>query len=106
MGRDCPAAPTHPTGQKLKPNRRTSPRYGSCAAARSTQVMLSALTSAPVASSRFMMTSPDWLPVMREVEQRGHAYLIKLRLTTGVKRTIERVMREQDGQDAGARLAD
>src|ERR1700686_1922503 len=41
-------------------------------------------------------------PVMREAEQRGQPYLFKLRLTAGVKRTIERAMREQDWQDAGA----
>jgi len=35
-------------------------------------------------------------PVMREAEQRGQPYLFKLRLTAGVKRTIERAMREQD----------
>jgi hypothetical protein len=41
-------------------------------------------------------------PVMREAEQRRQAYLFKLRLTKGVKRAIERAMREQDWQDAGA----
>jgi hypothetical protein len=41
-------------------------------------------------------------PVMREAEQRGQPYLFKLRLTAGVKRAIERAMREQDWQDAGA----
>ena len=41
-------------------------------------------------------------PVMREAEQRGQPYLFKLRLTKGVKRAIERAMREQDWQDAGA----
>src|SRR5712691_864318 len=41
-------------------------------------------------------------PVMREAEQRGQPYLFKLRGTKGVKRAIERAMREQDWQDAGA----
>jgi hypothetical protein len=41
-------------------------------------------------------------PVMREAEQRGQPYLFKLRLTKGVKRAIERAMREQDWRDAGA----
>jgi hypothetical protein len=40
-------------------------------------------------------------PVMREAEQRGQPYLFKLRLSANVKRTIERVMREKDWQDAG-----
>ena len=40
---------------------------------------------------------------MREAEQRGQAYLFKLRLTKNVKRAIERAMREQDWQDAGCR---
>jgi hypothetical protein len=42
-------------------------------------------------------------PVMREAEQRRQPYLFKLRLTKGVKRTIERAMGEQDWQNAGAR---
>src|SRR6202030_378749 len=41
-------------------------------------------------------------PVMREAEQRGQPYLFKLRLTKGVKRALERAMREQGWQDAGA----
>lgn len=41
-------------------------------------------------------------PIMREAEQRGQPYLFKLRLTRGVKRAIERAMREQDWHDAGA----
>jgi len=41
-------------------------------------------------------------PVMREAEQRRQPYLFKLRLTTGVKRAIERAMAEQEWQDAGA----
>jgi hypothetical protein len=41
-------------------------------------------------------------PVMREAKQRGQPYLFKLRLTTGVKRALERAMSEQDWQDAGA----
>jgi hypothetical protein len=41
-------------------------------------------------------------PVMSQAEQRGQPYLFKLRLTKGVKRAIERAMREQDWQDAGA----
>jgi hypothetical protein len=39
---------------------------------------------------------------MQEAEQRHQPYLFKLRLTTGVKRAIERAMYEQDWQDAGA----
>ena len=39
---------------------------------------------------------------MQEAEQRHQPYLFKLRLTTGVKRVIERAMSEQDWQDAGA----
>jgi hypothetical protein len=42
-------------------------------------------------------------PVMREAERRGQRYLFKLRLTTGVKRAVERAMGEQDWHDAGAR---
>ena len=42
-------------------------------------------------------------PVMREAEQRGQAYLFKLRLTANVKRAVERAMGEQDWQDAGCR---
>ena len=42
-------------------------------------------------------------PVMREAERRRQPYLFKLRLTKGVKRAVERAMREQDWQDAGAR---
>jgi hypothetical protein len=41
-------------------------------------------------------------PIMREAGQRRQPYLFKLRLTTGVKRAIERAMHEQDWQDAGA----
>ena len=41
-------------------------------------------------------------PIMQEAEQRHQPYLFKLRLTTGVKRAIERAMSEQDWQDAGA----
>ncbi|MBV9530390.1 MAG: transposase [Bradyrhizobium sp.] len=41
-------------------------------------------------------------PVMREAEQRRQPYLFKLRLTKGVKRTVERAMGEQDWHDAGA----
>jgi hypothetical protein len=42
-------------------------------------------------------------PVMREAERRRQPYLFKLRLTKNVKRAVERAMREQDWQDAGAR---
>jgi hypothetical protein len=42
-------------------------------------------------------------PVMREAEQRGQDYLFKLRLTTNVKRAIERAIRERDWQNAGRR---
>jgi hypothetical protein len=42
-------------------------------------------------------------PVMREAERRRQSYLFKLRLTKNVKRAVERAMREQDWQDAGAR---
>ena len=37
-------------------------------------------------------------PIMQEAEQRRQPYLFKLRLTTGVKRAIERAMYEQDWQ--------
>jgi Transposase DDE domain group 1 len=40
--------------------------------------------------------------VMREAEGRGQAYLFKLRLTRRVKRVLERAMRDDDWQDAGA----
>jgi hypothetical protein len=40
-------------------------------------------------------------PVMREAEQRGQPYLFRLKLSANVQRTIERVMRENDWQDAG-----
>jgi hypothetical protein len=40
--------------------------------------------------------------VMREAEQRRQPYLFRLRLTTGVKRAIERAVGEQDWRDAGA----
>lgn len=40
-------------------------------------------------------------PVMREAERRNQPYLFRLRLTTNVKRTIEREMRKTDWQDAG-----
>jgi hypothetical protein len=39
---------------------------------------------------------------MREAERRRKPYLFKLRLTTCVKRAIERAMSEQDRQNAGA----
>jgi Transposase DDE domain group 1 len=41
-------------------------------------------------------------PVMREAERRRQPYLFKLRLTKNVKRAVERAMREEDWQDAGA----
>jgi hypothetical protein len=46
----------------------------------------------------------DWgnEPVMCQAEQRGQAYLFKLRLTKGVRRAVERAMREQGWRDAGA----
>jgi hypothetical protein len=46
----------------------------------------------------------DWgsEPVMREAERRGQPYLFKLRLRPGVKRVLERAMRESDWQNAGA----
>src|ERR1700686_3699511 len=46
----------------------------------------------------------DWgnEPVMRQAEQRGQPYLFKLRLTKGVRRAVERAMREQGWRDAGA----
>jgi DDE family transposase len=40
--------------------------------------------------------------VMREAESRGQPYLFKLRLRPGVKRVLERAMRESDWQYAGA----
>jgi hypothetical protein len=39
---------------------------------------------------------------MREAEGRGQPYLFKLRLRRGVKRVLERAMRESDWQEAGA----
>jgi hypothetical protein len=39
---------------------------------------------------------------MQAAEQRRQPYLFKLRLTTGVKRAIERATYERDWQDAGA----
>ena len=40
-------------------------------------------------------------PIMREAEQRGLAYLFKLRLTANVKRTIERLSRQREWTKAG-----
>jgi Transposase DDE domain group 1 len=40
--------------------------------------------------------------VMSEAERRGRPYLFKLRLRPGVKRVLERAMRESDWQNAGA----
>ena len=40
--------------------------------------------------------------VMRQAEHRGQPYLFKLRLRRGVKRVLERAMRETDWQNAGA----
>jgi Transposase DDE domain group 1 len=40
--------------------------------------------------------------VMSEAERRGQPYLFKLRLRPGVKRVLERAMRESDWQNAGA----
>jgi len=40
--------------------------------------------------------------VMSEAERRGQTYLFKLRLRPGVKRVLERAMRESDWQNAGA----
>src|SRR6516164_1473458 len=42
-------------------------------------------------------------PVMREAERRRQPYLFKLRLTKNVKRAVERAMRDEGWQDAGAR---
>ncbi len=39
---------------------------------------------------------------MCQAEQRGQPYLFKLRLTKGVRRAVERAMREQGWRDAGA----
>ena len=39
---------------------------------------------------------------MSEAERRGQPYLFKLRLRRGVKRVLERAMRESDWQNAGA----
>jgi hypothetical protein len=46
----------------------------------------------------------DWgnEAVMSEAERRGQPYLFKLRLRRGVKRVLERAMRETDWQNAGA----
>src|SRR5205807_1582172 len=40
--------------------------------------------------------------VICAAERRGQPYLFKLRLTKGVKRVLERAMRDDDWQDAGA----
>jgi Transposase DDE domain group 1 len=40
--------------------------------------------------------------VISQAEHRGQAYLFKLRLTKGVKRVLERAMRDDDWRDAGA----
>jgi Transposase DDE domain group 1 len=40
--------------------------------------------------------------VMSEAERRGQTYLFKLRLRPGVKRVLERAMRESDWRNAGA----
>jgi hypothetical protein len=40
-------------------------------------------------------------PIMREAEQRGLAYLFKLRLTANIKRTIERLSRQRQWTHAG-----
>jgi hypothetical protein len=40
-------------------------------------------------------------PVMGELEQMAQAYLFKLKQTTGVKRLIERLWRQNDWQDVG-----
>ena len=40
-------------------------------------------------------------PIMREAEQRGLAYLFKLRLTANVQRAIERLSSEREWVDAG-----
>jgi Transposase DDE domain group 1 len=40
--------------------------------------------------------------VISEAERRGQPYLFKLRLTRGVKRVLERAMRDDDWRDAGA----
>ena len=40
-------------------------------------------------------------PIMREAEQRGLAYLFKLRLTANVKRMIERLATQREWTNAG-----
>jgi len=40
-------------------------------------------------------------PIMREAEQRGLAYLFKLRLTANVKRMIERLSTQRSGRTPG-----
>src|SRR5450631_1072530 len=40
-------------------------------------------------------------PIMREAEQRGLAYLFKLRLTANIKRTIERLSRQREWTHTG-----
>ena len=40
-------------------------------------------------------------PIMHEAEQRGLAYLFKLRLTANVQRAIERLSSEREWVDAG-----
>jgi len=40
-------------------------------------------------------------PIMREAEQRGLAYLFKLRLTANVKRMIERLSTQREWANTG-----
>lgn len=58
----------------------------------------------PAHAPRLLRGDNDWGKegVMCEAERRGLDYLFKLRLTAGVKRVLQRAMREMDWQDAGA----
>jgi Transposase DDE domain group 1 len=58
----------------------------------------------PAGAPWLLRGDKDWgnEGVISEAERRGQAYLFKLRLTTRVKRGLERAMREVDWQDAGA----
>ena len=58
----------------------------------------------PACAPALLRGDSDWgsEAVMREAEGRGQPYLFKLRLRQGVKRVLERAMRESDWQDAGA----
>src|SRR5262249_33540876 len=58
----------------------------------------------PACAPTLLRGDSDWgsEAVMCEAERRGQPYLFKLRLRRGVKRVLERAMRERDWQNAGA----